>query len=595
MRPGRPAYPVAGRRGRPRRARAASRTPPAPPSCQQLSGLRPDELLTTGEAADEAVHLGTQQAGARPGAWRRARRSGERLVAGDGSPELVELGPGRGRERGLDDARRVVAGGAGGRPGRRESLVALEDLLHDDPTAVGALPQPSEVALGVGEAVGVVDPEAVDDPGVVQVEQHGVGGVEDVVELDADRDQGVDVEEAPVVEHAVLVAPGGEHVVLARPGWSPRRSPGSRSDRERVTVVADDRGAAVLAEGELAGCQDLVERCRRARAGRASRRRAPSRRRTSARTPSPAHAEHVPERRVQVLGLGDAMWLGTTSTTMPRPCSWAAAASASSPSPAAEVVGDAGVVDDVVAVHRSGRGLQHGGEVEVRDAELGQVRDDRAGVREREPGCSWSRYVEVRLVGMRARPPPRARQPSHEHDERAAPTRSEPASSGSGSATCCSPLGVEDELPLLAERSVRQRHRDILVPRVEHEQERVVDDLLTAQSGLGDAVAVEEHGERRAPMPGPSRRSPSACPSGPSQAMSGSPSSAASPVKKRRRRKTWCSARSSSSRRVKAKQVLVDVRPVDPATSRCPGSRRCCCPAGCGRARRRAGSSARPG
>ena len=41
---------------------------------------------------------------------------------------------------------------------------------------------------------------------------------------------------------------------------------------------------------------------------------------------------------------------------------------------APQVVADAGVVDDVVAVHRAGRGLQDRGQVQVRDAERGQVR-----------------------------------------------------------------------------------------------------------------------------------------------------------------------------------------------------------------------------
>ena len=51
---------------------------------------------------------------------------------------------------------------------------------------------------------------------------------------------------------------------------------------------------------------------------------------------------------------------------------------------AAELVGDAGRVDHVVAVGRAGGGLEHGGEVEVRDAEVAQVGDERPSLREVE-------------------------------------------------------------------------------------------------------------------------------------------------------------------------------------------------------------------
>ena len=95
----------------------------------------------------------------------------------------------------------VVAGRAGARPVVGQLLVALEDLLDDDPGAAGRVGQPLEVAARVGEAVGVVDPQPVDRAVArCSVEQQRVGRVEDLGVLDPHRDQRVDVEEAPVVQ-----------------------------------------------------------------------------------------------------------------------------------------------------------------------------------------------------------------------------------------------------------------------------------------------------------------------------------------------------------------------------------------------------------
>src|SRR6202044_1727138 len=63
-----------------------------------------------------------------------------------------------------------------------------------------------------GQPVRVVDAQAVDEPLVVQAQQHVVGGREDIRRLDLDPDQRGDVEEPPpvrpTVRWAVQSAPG---------------------------------------------------------------------------------------------------------------------------------------------------------------------------------------------------------------------------------------------------------------------------------------------------------------------------------------------------------------------------------------------------
>ncbi len=131
----------------------------------------------------------------------------------------VELGQrflaGRVDEEPTDHVQEVVPGGTGDRPGRGESLVALEDLLDDDVGAVRLLVQPAQVPDRVAQAVDVVDPEALQPQPLDQVEDGLVGRGEDPPALDAQADEGGDVEEAPVVELLAGRPPEGQAVVLA--------------------------------------------------------------------------------------------------------------------------------------------------------------------------------------------------------------------------------------------------------------------------------------------------------------------------------------------------------------------------------------------
>jgi hypothetical protein len=68
---------------------------------------------------------------------------------------------------------------------------------------------------------------------------------------------------------------------------------------------------------------------------------------------------------------------------------------------ATELVADAAVIDDVVAVRRARRRLKDRARVEVAHAELGQVRDDGGRVIQREPGVELDaiRGARRRTVG----------------------------------------------------------------------------------------------------------------------------------------------------------------------------------------------------
>ena len=61
----------------------------------------------------------------------------------------------------------------------------------------------------------MVDPQGVDDSVSHEVEDEAVASGEDVGILDADRGQGADVEEPPVVDLLVADLPVGQAVVLA--------------------------------------------------------------------------------------------------------------------------------------------------------------------------------------------------------------------------------------------------------------------------------------------------------------------------------------------------------------------------------------------
>ena len=155
--------------------------------------------------------------------------------------------PSRVHEQRADPPQQVVAGGAGGGPVLGQPLVALEDLLDDDPRVVGRLGQPAQVAARVGEAVRVVDPQPVDRSGFHQVDQERVRGVEHLRVLDPHRRQRAHVEEPAVVQRARRRPPGLQSPPLPLEQLGQRQLLRARSDRQLVGVVADDGLVAVRA------------------------------------------------------------------------------------------------------------------------------------------------------------------------------------------------------------------------------------------------------------------------------------------------------------------------------------------------------------
>ncbi len=108
----------------------------------------------------------------------------------------------------------VVTAGAFDGPLLTEKLTGGEDLFAQDPGVGRGLAQAVEVLLGVAEAVGVIDADAVDDALGEPVEDERVGFGEDVLALHAKADEVVDVEEAAVAELLVGGLPPGEAIVL---------------------------------------------------------------------------------------------------------------------------------------------------------------------------------------------------------------------------------------------------------------------------------------------------------------------------------------------------------------------------------------------
>ena len=158
-------------------------------------------------------------------------------VHGRAAEPVLERGQrclaGRVGEQPVDERERVVAGGAVGRPVGGQVLARLEDLLDEHVGAAGEGGEVVEVALGVAQAVGVVDPQPVDEALVEPPLDLDVGLGEDLGVLDAHGGEGVDGEEAAVVEVLVGRAPVDQLVVLllqrGRAG----------SEREALVVVAD--------------------------------------------------------------------------------------------------------------------------------------------------------------------------------------------------------------------------------------------------------------------------------------------------------------------------------------------------------------------
>ncbi len=291
-------------------------------------------------------------------------------------------------EHAVDPAQRVVPGGAGALPVGGQPLVAGEDLLHHRVGPAGGRRQPLQVAARVGEPVRVVDPEAVQHALAVQPQQHAVGGLEHLGTLDPDGDQLVDGEEPPVVQLGAGQSPPGRAVPLPGEQLGQRQRLGAGAQRQHVVVVAE--GVAV--DGQLVedGAEPVAEQGQQHPAASGGVHRArlggpvdvePVRVRRVGAVP-----EHLPERTVEVLGDGDRHVVGHHVGDQPQVVPVRLGGQLPECLLAAELLGYPAVVDGVVAVGGAGRGGQQRGEVQVGDAEGGQVGDGGGGVVQGEAG-----------------------------------------------------------------------------------------------------------------------------------------------------------------------------------------------------------------
>ena len=134
-------------------------------------------------------------------------------------------------------------------PGDRQGLIRGEDLLRGDPGSVSGLRQVVEITGGIGQAIGVVDPQGVDHPHAQQIQDELVGAGENLRVLHADRGEGADVEEAPIVGLLVADLPVGQPVVLAVDEHMHRQRLGALSDGEDMVEIAQHPLLAALRFG----------------------------------------------------------------------------------------------------------------------------------------------------------------------------------------------------------------------------------------------------------------------------------------------------------------------------------------------------------
>jgi len=119
----------------------------------------------------------------------------------------------------------VVAGGAVAGPVLRQRLAGREDLFHvhrerarrQATRAAGlvqARAQAAQVGRRIGQAVDMVDAQAIDMPFGHQPQRQGMDRVEHAGQFHPQRHQRGDIEEAPVVDHVVADPPPRQPVGL---------------------------------------------------------------------------------------------------------------------------------------------------------------------------------------------------------------------------------------------------------------------------------------------------------------------------------------------------------------------------------------------
>lgn len=262
-----------------------------------------------------------------------------------------------------------------------QGLGTGEDLLHHRPPAACGVTEPPEIRGGIGQPVRVVDTQPVDDSVADQLQDLAVRRGEDLGMLHPDADQVRDGEEPAVVQLGPRQPPPGEAVVLRGQQLGQREALRARAERELQIAVAEHR-RAVVPGARLEGVALLTDTARQHGQQHLPAARGPVDVEPAGVRGLGALAQHLPQRQV-VPGRGRHV---VRHDVQDQP--EAVRASRGGQLPQALLTPELGphraVVDDVVAVPGAGHGLQDGGQVQMRDAELGEVRHGVGGGGERE-------------------------------------------------------------------------------------------------------------------------------------------------------------------------------------------------------------------
>jgi hypothetical protein len=285
------------------------------------------------------------------------------------------VGPGRVDEHPADLAQRVVARGAVDREGGVQRLADGEDLLDDDPgLRPGEFTQPGEVAGRVGQPVGMVHSQPVDQSLGEPASHLGVAGVEDLRILLAQARQRGHREEPAVA--AYPGSPPDQLVVLAVMNRRRVAAIGARRDREVHAVVAQHiavdgqlRHVGVRAQHRKHDPALFVGRPVDVEEPRVAR--------------IPAVPQYIPPPRI-MLGQANSRVVGDDVDDQTQAAVMCGRGQRGHTVGAAQFGRHRGRVGDVVAVRRTGLCGQDGGQVEVGDAEIVEVVEGFLGVGEGE-------------------------------------------------------------------------------------------------------------------------------------------------------------------------------------------------------------------
>ena len=98
---------------------------------------------------------------------------------------------------------------------RADQMLVVAQHLLDDHVSVGkGRPHAAEVAFRISQSIDVIEAKPGYAPVGEELENDAVAVIQHLLQLDVQADQGVDSEEAPVVELFLSRAPVGEPVVL---------------------------------------------------------------------------------------------------------------------------------------------------------------------------------------------------------------------------------------------------------------------------------------------------------------------------------------------------------------------------------------------